>query len=71
VIKEIDNIITETEPFKLIKTDEIKAKEIIRELVLKVWKVSVLLEPFMPETSLKIRESVKLGKKPEPLFNRI
>jgi methionyl-tRNA synthetase len=71
IIGEIDAKIAETEPFKLVKTDPEKAKEIIRELVTKVWKVSSLLIPFMPQTSEQIREAVLKGEKPEPLFKRI
>jgi methionyl-tRNA synthetase len=67
----IDSKITETEPFKLIKTDPEKAKKIIGELVQSVWQVVVLLEPFMPETAKKAKIAILSGKKPEPLFARI
>lgn len=69
-IAKIDTIISETEPFKLIKENPKKAKEIIKDLLIKVWEVSVLVEPFLPRTSRKIKEAIKTGQKPEPLFVR-
>lgn len=69
-IQELDFCIQKTEPFKLIKTDEEKAKKIISDLVAKLWQIAVELEPFMPETSEKIKEAVKFNKMPEPLFAR-
>ncbi len=70
-IANIDNQIAETEPFKLVKKDPEKAKEIIEDLVLQVWAVAILVEPFLPKTSDKIKRAVIEGKKPESLFNRI
>jgi methionyl-tRNA synthetase len=70
-IKQIDEKITETEPFKMIKTDPEKAKQIIADLVMQVWKVSVMVEPFMPETAQKIQTAVLKGQKPDSLFARI
>ena len=70
-IAEMDMRIQETEPFKLIKTDEDKAKKIIRELVIDLYTVARMLAPIMPDTSLRIIELVKTNKKPEtPLFLR-
>jgi methionyl-tRNA synthetase len=69
-IQKLDSIIQETEPFKLIKTDEKRAKEIISDLVVKLWRIAIALQPFMPETSDKIKEAVKSKKMPEPLFMR-
>ena len=60
-----------TEPFKVIKTDEVKGKELILEMVSKLYEIAVLLEPIMPDTSSKILELVKENKKPaNPLFLR-
>ena len=63
--------ITETEPFKLVKTDPEKGKKIISELVGELYLVVRLLNPFMPETSEKIKKAVAENKKPETLFQRI
>jgi methionyl-tRNA synthetase len=70
-IQELDEIIAETEPFKLIKTDELTAKNILVNLRERLIHVGRLLAPAMPETSVIIREAVKANKKPENLFNRL
>lgn len=70
-IGELDAKIQETQPFKLIKEDEEAAKKIIHELVVGLYKVSLLLEPIVPETAEKIQKAVLENKKPEePLFLR-
>ena len=43
----------------------------IQELVLELLHIAKLLEPFLPETSKKIGEAIKLNKMPSvPLFLR-
>ncbi len=69
-ISACDTYIQQTEPFRLIKTDETKAKQIIGELVIKLWNVSFIIEPFIPGTAIKIRNVVKNNTMPEPLFLR-
>jgi methionyl-tRNA synthetase len=70
-IGDLDLFIQTTEPFKVIKTDEIKGKELILEMLKKLHEIAVLLEPIMPDTSSKILELVKENKKPTtPLFLR-
>jgi methionyl-tRNA synthetase len=71
-ISETDKYIQEKKPFSLVKTDEAEAKEIIGELVIKLWNIAVNLEIFLPETAEKIKKCVKENKMPEtPLFPRI
>lgn len=67
-IGELDRVIQETEPFKLIKTDEAKAKEIVGELVSRVFAVAVVLAPFLPGTAGNIKEAVRARVTPPPLF---
>jgi methionyl-tRNA synthetase len=70
-IGELDKIIQETEPFKVIKVDEVKGKEMIKELVLKLYTITRMLNPLMPETNAKLKKLIKENKKPEtPLFLR-
>lgn len=69
-IKELDTRITNTEPFKLIKEKPDEAQEIVVSLVQGIYEVGVLLEPFLPDTSEKIKESVKQNKMPGTLFPR-
>jgi methionyl-tRNA synthetase len=70
-IAEVDKIIQDTAPFKLVKTDKEKGVEIIKDLVIKLYTIGRMLNPIMPETSQKIKELVKANKSPEaPLFLR-
>ncbi len=70
-IQTLDGIITETEPFKLIKTDPEQAKTILRNLREQLLEIAYMLEPFMPETAVTIQTAVLENKKPENLFNRL
>ena len=70
-IGELDKKIQETKPFSLIKTDKIKAVEIIKELAVRLYTIGRMLNPILPETSEKIKNLVKINKMPEkPLFSR-
>ncbi|MFA6355231.1 MAG: methionine--tRNA ligase [Candidatus Paceibacterota bacterium] len=70
-ISELDKIIQETEPFKVIKVDVEKGKEMITDLVLKLYVIARMLNPLMPETNTKLKNLIKENKKPEaPLFLR-
>jgi methionyl-tRNA synthetase len=70
-IGELDKRIQETEPFKVIKVDEEKGKELIKENILKLYEIALMVEIILPETSKKIQELIKANKKPEqPLFLR-
>ncbi len=69
-ISDLDKKIQETEPFKLIKTDEKAAKKILLELASGLFEIAIMLEPFLPETSEKILRAIEANKMPEPLFLR-
>ncbi len=70
-ISKLDEIIQKEAPFKLVKTDLIKGQELIKNLVLDLFHIAKLLEPFLPETAIKIQEAIKINKMPEtPLFLR-
>jgi methionyl-tRNA synthetase len=70
LIGELDKEIQETEPYKLIKTDPEKAKEIVVGLLDGVAKVTELLVPILPGTARKIEEALAVNKMPLPLFLR-
>ena len=70
-ISEMDLYIQKTQPFKLIKEDEEKAKKILRELVSGLWDIALMLKPFLPQTSEKIIAAIQSNKMPESLFPRI
>ncbi|MEX0917770.1 MAG: methionine--tRNA ligase [Candidatus Paceibacterota bacterium] len=67
----LDERITSEQPFKLVKSDPEKGKEIIRELVVELYLVARLLYPFMPATNERIKEAVLMNTKPDTLFPRL
>ncbi len=69
-ISSLDLKIQESQPFKLIKTDEKKAKKIVQELVQGLCNIAEMLKPFLPQTSKKILKAIETNKMPEPLFLR-
>jgi len=69
-VQALDQKINQTEPFKVVKTDVEKGREIITQLVRELAAIDLLLEPFMPETSKKIIEAIMSNRKPQNLFPR-
>lgn len=64
-IAELDEEIQSKKPW------ESKDEEVIKNLVLKVYRIGQMVKPFIPETSEKILEAIKENKKPENLFPRL
>ena len=70
-IQRLDKSIQIDEPFKVVKVDIEKGKEMITSLVLRFYNITRMLNPLMPETSIKLKKLIKENKKPEtPLFLR-
>lgn len=69
-IKLLDQQITDTAPFKVIKTNPEEGKELIAALTIELYGIAQMLEPFMPATSQKIKEAIEQNKKPGNLFAR-
>ena len=70
-VTELDEIIQNKQPFKLVKTNKEEALEIIKDLVIKLHNIGQMLDPIIPDTSKKILTIAKSGKMPEqPLFLR-
>lgn len=69
-ISALDQKITETAPFKVVKEDTEKGRAIIAELVVELAFIDLMLEPILPATSGKIIEAIMSNKKPENLFPR-
>ena len=70
-----DALIAIKEPFRGVKSEDIgvhnEAVLIIKKLVRELYAIATELEPFMPETSAKIKELIKQNKMPaKPLFAR-
>ncbi len=71
LIGELDQAITDTEPFKVVKTDKKTGQKIIIDLVHGLYEIAGYLKPFMPETAQAIEQAIKENKKPENLFSRL
>ncbi len=70
-VTEADKIIQDKQPFKLVKTDKEAAREIIKDLCVRIYTIGRMLNPIMPETSKAIKELVKTNSTPSaPLFLR-
>ncbi|MEI8130717.1 MAG: methionine--tRNA ligase [bacterium] len=70
-VQELDQTIQSTEPFKVVKLDEVKGKELITDLVVKLNTIALMLQSIMPATATKILAQIQANKKPEaPLFLR-
>lgn len=66
----MDQKINEKEPFRLVKTEPEAGKILIAELAEELAVIARLLEPFVPDTSAKIKEAVLANKKSANLFPR-
>jgi len=70
-IGNLDKFIQEMEPFKVVKVDEREGKELISNMVLRLYTIARMLNPIMPETNALLKKLIKENKKPEqPLFPR-
>lgn len=70
-IRDLDLYIQHHEPFKKVKTDPAAAHDDLRHVAQGLARVSVLLQPIMPETAATIATLIREKKKPEaPLFLR-
>ncbi|MEN9337775.1 MAG: methionyl-tRNA synthetase, methionyl-tRNA synthetase [Candidatus Parcubacteria bacterium] len=68
----LDEYIASNEPFKVVKVDEQKGKEMIQHCLLSLSEIANNLAPCMPRTSAKILECIRDNKMPEkPLFARL
>lgn len=69
-IQTLDQKITETAPFKVVKVDLSRGKALISEMVIELANIAAMLEPFLPESASKIADAIAANKKPETLFPR-
>ncbi|HEY4518025.1 MAG TPA: methionine--tRNA ligase [Candidatus Paceibacterota bacterium] len=61
-IGRLDTLIQQSEPFKLVKTDPAKGKELISELAINLYTIARMLNPFLPATSEAIKAAIKASK---------
>ncbi len=67
----LDEHIQRTEPFKKIKTDPEDAKKDVHAILVHLYEIALMLEPFLPATAVTIQNLIKEHKMPEqPLFMR-
>lgn len=66
-----DELIQKKKPFQLIKENPEKGKEEILNFVWRAFRIANFLEPFMPDTSRKIRTAFQANQKPDNLFPRL
>ena len=69
-LTQLDQAISETEPYKLIKVNEEQAVKLLTSYMNELMIIGKMLEPLLPVTSLKILEAIKNNKKPSNLFER-
>lgn len=64
-----DSYIDQEKPWELLKDEKRKKKgvEVIKNLLSALWKISQLLQPFLPQTSEKILEQIE-NRNPQVLF---
>jgi methionyl-tRNA synthetase len=70
-IQTLDQTITTTKPFAVIKEDAGKGKHMIEALRSELVLIARELSPFMPSTSHVILDAIAANKKPENLFPRL
>jgi methionyl-tRNA synthetase len=69
-VRILDRKIESEKPWELVKSDPEAFRSSIEELVRGVYYIALRLEPFMPEASNKIKESL-LNKEKTSLFPRL
>ncbi|HVV38723.1 MAG TPA: methionine--tRNA ligase [Candidatus Paceibacterota bacterium] len=69
-IKLLDQQITDTQPFKVVKDKPEEGKKLIFALTQELYIIVRMLNPFMPETNRILKEAIVANKKPENLFPR-
>ena len=66
----LDGRIEETRPWELAKENVEEFESVMAELISVLYEISLMIKPFMPETSVKIQESLR-NKEKVNLFPRI
>jgi methionyl-tRNA synthetase len=69
-IAALNQKISDTAPFKLVKTEPARAHRLIAELAEELYFIALMLSPFVPATSRRIQNAIASNKKPENLFPR-
>lgn len=67
----LDAKMTTEEPFKVVKTDPEKGKQMIHDMAVELYIIVRMLNPFMPKTNELVKAAILENKKPENLFPRL
>lgn len=74
-IQATDYLIQEKQPYKRIKSDDPREKqeavELIEYTVINLWRIAVMIEPFMPNTFCSIKSAIEENRKPDNIFPRL
>ena len=69
-IATLNQKISETAPFKLVKTNPASAQKLIADLAEELYLIALMLSPLIPATSNSIQQAIVSNRKPENLFPR-
>ncbi|MEX2033327.1 MAG: methionine--tRNA ligase, partial [Candidatus Colwellbacteria bacterium] len=70
-IADLDKKITLDQPFVMVREDSEQGKALISNLTTELYWIARFLQPFMPETSDLIKDTIKSNKMPKTLFPRL
>jgi methionyl-tRNA synthetase len=70
LVKDDNKYIEDNKPWELVNNDKDKFEEVMKKLVLSLYKIQRIISPFMPETAEKIKKALET-KQAEILFQRI
>jgi methionyl-tRNA synthetase len=71
-VRELDQHIQSTAPFKVVKESPEEGKVLISDLVVRLHRVACLLAPFLPRTSEEMIRLIRAHEMPaKPLFDRL
>ncbi len=70
-IHALDQKITESKPFAVVKDDSERGRVLLVELVTELYWIGRMLYPFMPATNVLIKHTILENKKPQALFPRL
>ena len=70
-IGDLDEKIAEEEPYKVVKEDAERGREMIAAAARELYRITRMLHPFMPDTNALVKKTILENKKPENLFPRL
>ena len=65
-----DELMQKEKMYERLKKEGDASSEFAKNFLQRLWRIAVMLEPFMPDTSDSIKRTIKINKKPESLFLR-